>query len=750
MKTALKWIIGIVVVAALLVGGFFVLRGQQNNATAATTVQTAQVVRDTIQATVSSNGSVQPNADVQLSFGSSGTVAAVNVVAGQRVKKGDVLASIDNSDLKLSVQQAQASLDSANANLATVKAGATAQQLADAQASLASAEAKYNQTKTGGYSGSDIAAAKASLDSAKAKLAILRQGPTAANIASAKASLDSAKIKLQQAKSGNATAADIASATANLNSAKLKLQQTINGNATSAQIASAQASLDAAKAKLAQVQAGPSAATTSAAQLKVTNAQTSLNDTITSQQSTVDAALVARDQADNAVRNAQDNLHTVYAQTHDLAGNFRSDPANNPGYNEELYAQAQRSLDDATGNQQKAADTYNAALVTQKNQVAMAQANLSDAQKQLNETLHPSTAAADLASAQQGVTAAQTSLDSLTKGSTQTDVQIQQLAVDQAQTALNKLTAPSSATDIQAAQDAVTQAQSSYDSLVAPATADTIAADEAAVASAQSSYDKMVQGGTSDDLTQAQAAVTQAQDNLDTLKAEPTAANLDTAQASVEQAQTNLTSAQLKLTQADITAPFNGVVNAVSVAVGQQGSTNALELVDDSSYHIDLNVGEADIPKVALGQDVSLTFDAVPTATVTGKVTFIASKSTVQSNVVSYLTTITLDNASTAMIKPGMTANANIVYLSHQNALLVPSKAVRTVGNTKVVTVRSGGANKDVTVQVGLSDGTYTEVTSGDVGEGDTVVLNSTTTTTTTNRGGGGGFGGGGFRGIGG
>jgi len=98
-----------------------------------------------------------------------------------------------------------------------------------------------------------------------------------------------------------------------------------------------------------------------------------------------------------------------------------------------------------------------------------------------------------------------------------------------------------------------------------------------------------------------------------------------------------------------------------------------------------------------------------------------------------------------------MTANANVVYQSHANALLVPNRAVKTVGTgtnaRKVVTVRSGGVNKDVTVQTGLNDGTYTEITSSDVAEGDTVVLNSATTTTTTNGGGGGrglgGFGGG-------
>ncbi|PZS01832.1 MAG: hypothetical protein DLM69_04610, partial [Candidatus Chloroheliales bacterium] len=370
MNTALKWIIGIVVVAAVLVGGFFLFKGQQSNATAATTIQTAQVVRDTIQATVSSNGAVQPNADLNLAFGSSGTVAQVNVKQGQRVKAGDVLATIDDSQLQLAVKQSEAALASAQANLDTTKAGATQKDITNAQAALNSAKASYDKVKTGNYSAGDIANAKAQLDSAKAKLAQLYAGPTAADLNSAKAALDAAKIKLTQAQHGNATAADLASARASLDAAKIKLSQAVNGNATASDIANAQAALDAAKAKLATVQAGPNQSTLSAAQLKVTSAQTTLDKTISQQQASVDAAKASRDQADNVVRNAQDNLTTVYAQTHDNNGNFKSDPVNQPGHYEQLYEQAQRTLDDAVSSQQKAAASYNDALVQQQNSVA--------------------------------------------------------------------------------------------------------------------------------------------------------------------------------------------------------------------------------------------------------------------------------------------------------------------------------------------------------------------------------------------
>ena len=748
MNTALKWIIGIVVVAAVVVGVFILSRGANNNASAATTLSTAQVTRDTIQATVSSNGAVQPNADLNLAFGSSGTVAQVNVKAGQRVNAGDVLAKIDDSQLQLAVTQAQAGLASAQANLETTKAGATQKDLTDAQATLNSAKASYDKAKTGGYTADDIANARAALNAAQAKLTQLKVGPTAADISSAKAAIDSAKVKLDQTVHGNATAADIANAKAAIDSAKIKLQQTVNGNATASDIANAQAALDAAKAKLATVQAGPTQSTISAAQLKVTDAQTSLDKTISQQQSSVTAALDARNQADDAVRNAQDNLATVFAQTHDGNGNFRSDPANSPNHYEDLYATAQRTLADAVSSQDKAASAYNDALVQQQTSVQAAQAALADAKQQLSDTLNPPTAASDLASAQSAVVSAQASLDKLTKGSTNTDIQAAQLAVDQAQASYNKLTQGSTASDIKAAQDAVTQAQASYDKLFTATTPDTIASAQAAVVSAQASYDKIVNGGTPDDLATAQSQVDQAQAALNDLKAGPTQQALSVSMASVEQAQATLDLDKLKLADAVITAPFAGVVNAVSIVPGQViASGTAIELVDDSSYHIDINVGEADVSKLAIGQEVDITFDAVPTATVTGKLTFIASKSTVSSNVVSYLTTVTIDSqtATASGVKAGMTANANIVYLSHTNALLVPNRAVKTVSGQKTVTVRSGGVNTTIAVQTGLSDGTNTEITSGSLAEGDTVVLNTTSTTTTTTGGGGGrGFGGGG------
>src|SRR5258708_2333110 len=114
-------IIGLVVIALVLVG----VRGLFGGTPAEANVQTVQVTRGDLQATVLSSGQLQPAADVNLNFGSAGTLTQLFVQKGQQVKQGDKLAALDARDLQLAVDQAQANLDSAQAKLDATKAGAT-------------------------------------------------------------------------------------------------------------------------------------------------------------------------------------------------------------------------------------------------------------------------------------------------------------------------------------------------------------------------------------------------------------------------------------------------------------------------------------------------------------------------------------------------------------------------------------------------------------------------------------------------
>ncbi|MCL4396228.1 MAG: RND transporter, partial [Chloroflexi bacterium] len=91
-------------------------------------------------------------------------------------------------------------------------------------------------------------------------------------------------------------------------------------------------------------------------------------------------------------------------------------------------------------------------------------------------------------------------------------------------------------------------------------------------------------------------------------------------------------------------------------------------------------------------------------------------------------------------IKPGMTANVEIEVERRDNALLVPTRAIRTVSNQKVVTVQANGQTITTKVTTGLSNDTSIEVTDG-LKDGDVVVLNQTTTSTSGSSNAAGGMG---------
>jgi multidrug efflux pump subunit AcrA (membrane-fusion protein) len=155
-----------------------------------------------------------------------------------------------------------------------------------------------------------------------------------------------------------------------------------------------------------------------------------------------------------------------------------------------------------------------------------------------------------------------------------------------------------------------------------------------------------------------------------------------------------------------------------------------------------------------------MTFDAVPSLTLTGKVQTIDAVGTSSSGVVTYNVTITFD-VQDKRLNPGMTASASIVTQVDPNVLLVPNAAVKsdTTGASYVQVLDTpNGTPRDVTVTVGPAGDTNTEIQSGLTGNEQVVIATISTggSSTTAARSGlsvlggagrAGGAGGGGFRG---
>jgi HlyD family secretion protein len=474
----------------------------------------------------------------------------------------------------------------------------------------------------------------------------------------------------------------------------------------------------------------------------VSSAQSSLDKTSSQLSLAKQQAEIALEAAANTVRNAQDSLAAVAT-----SAVLNPDGTINPDADQSLinkYNTALRAEQDAEGNMRKAQLALDDARKQEIDGVAAAQATLADAQKQLADTMAPPTKT-DLDQAQAALDQANNNLQKTLAGPTKTDLDQAQAAVDQAKNNLVKAQAGATQADLVAAQSTLDQAKNALAKLKAPPTQTDIDQAQASVDQAVANLNKVKAGPTQSDLVAAQTAVDQAKNNLDALKAGSTASDIAGAQASVDQATTSLKSAQLKLEGATLKAPFGGVVADIPISVGQQvgTSTAAVNLVDTSAYHVDMNIGESDISRIKIGQDVNLTFDALAGEVFTGTVTYVAPKATIASGVVSYLATATLDpKAVNSAIKPGMTTTASAIVDRRTNVLMVPNRAIRTQGRNRVINVLSGNTQVPITVQAGLSNDTFTEIVSCvDAGkqclaEGDAVVIPTTGSTTAAPAGG--------------
>jgi HlyD family secretion protein len=226
--------------------------------------------------------------------------------------------------------------------------------------------------------------------------------------------------------------------------------------------------------------------------------------------------------------------------------------------------------------------------------------------------------------------------------------------------------------------------------------------------------------------------------------------NYETAKASVNAAKAQIaqTEAALKLVETNlrytkIISPVDGVVISRNVDVGQtvaasfQTPTLFTIAQDLTKMQIDTNVDEADIGKVNVGQDVEFTVDAFPELIFKGKVWQIRNSPITVQNVVTYDVVIQVDN-SDLKLKPGMTANVSIIISTQKNVLKVPNAALRFKIDEKEkkttekkaaggsgLWILQQGRPKRINISAGISDGSYTEITSDTLREGQEVILES-------------------------
>ncbi len=254
---------------------------------------------------------------------------------------------------------------------------------------------------------------------------------------------------------------------------------------------------------------------------------------------------------------------------------------------------------------------------------------------------------------------------------------------------------------------------------------------------AQSDYDAAIKRVKYEyDLEVAQANLSKAMQDYEKYKDGPLAEELEAAKAKIAAVQATINMQWIK-------APFDGVVTYVVPQLGDQiaqgdslSDSQAFRVDDLSTLYIDLDVAETDISRVAIGQDASITFDALRDKEYHGKVSSVDMVGDTSSDVVNFTVTVEVTDADD-YVRPGMTAEVDLVTDQRTNALLIPNQAIRTQdGKTMVYVMKAAQGTSPVEVKVGISSDTYTELLEGNLKEGDTVVLNPSTDTNSALRGG--------------
>ena len=211
-------------------------------------------------------------------------------------------------------------------------------------------------------------------------------------------------------------------------------------------------------------------------------------------------------------------------------------------------------------------------------------------------------------------------------------------------------------------------------------------------------------------------------------------AQLALQKAQVKQAEAALQSAETELKYTKITSPVKGIVISKSVEVGQTvaASFSTPELFsvaeDLTKMEIEASVVEADIAKVKNGQKVYFSVDSFPDEVFVGTVKQVRNEAITTSNVVTYSVIIGIDN-SDFKLKPGMTANVEIITAQKDDALLVPAAALRfymdntTRYQNKGIWILKEGKPERIDITQGITDDNNTEIISDNIKEGAMVIV---------------------------
>ena len=341
--------------------------------------------------------------------------------------------------------------------------------------------------------------------------------------------------------------------------------------------------------------------------------------------------------------------------------------------------------------------------------------------------------------AQLNLQLAQLQLEDLQKPVDENDIRVAEANVQSAWASYNSIAGAVSAEDLSSAQLRIDQAQAAYDEAVRQrSTAQSGQSDEAYslldAQVGQASFNleiarqqyQSLQTGNQGQLGAAYARALQAQRQLEQVQAGPSSYQIELVQIGVDQAQTQLDSAALALNQADLVAPYDGIVGTINVEVGSLVSPGlpVLTMTDVSSLHVVAEVDEVDIRRIAEQMPARVQLDALPGLRLPAQIDSIAVLGTDDGGIVSYDVQVSLDDVD-PRIRDGMTAEADVIVEQRKNVLVVPNQFIRLdreQNRAYVNLVDAEGQLKEIEITLGLQGQDSSEVVSG-LNAGDVIAI---------------------------
>lgn len=503
------------------------------------------------------------------------------------------------------------------------------------------------------------------------------------------------------------------------------------------QLAQAEAALDTARANLQTLLDGASSEEIRVYETAVKNAETALESAKAAQKNDVESSKASVSSAETTLNNANTNLANVIASNESNLNHSYEDAFNNINSSllscEEALDKNEEVLEDddaqdtlsvlnssylssAKNNKTVAEASYDEALAFQNN-IVISSGSYTNSSSSIESSIDKTMSA---------LSSTKTALSStaLALQSTITSTDLTQTELDALKTSISaKRTAVDTAiSTLSAKRQAISTQKVTNQTGLDTATASVNSASSALAVANSNLYS--VTSSSANNVSAKEGDLQRAKDQLNQIKAGPASSKRSSYQAQVDQAAASVDLIKKQIEDSSIIAPYDGIVTSLEGEIGETVSSAEIfvTMIISNGFEIKANVPEVEISRVKIGDKVNITFDALdPEDIFEGQVSEIDPAETEISGVI-YYKVMTIFTADSAVIKPGMTANLDIMTARRENVVKIPFQALKEKDDgSKYVQIVENGEIKEVLVKVGLKGDVDLEIVEG-LAEGQEVV----------------------------